>query len=105
VAGEVVTVFEGAEALVARVPDPLAVAAEAAGGDEVRAPMPGLVKRLAAAPGQAVARGDVLVVLEAMKMEHALVAPRDGAVAAVHVGEGAQVEDGALLLALEPADG
>jgi 3-methylcrotonyl-CoA carboxylase alpha subunit len=105
VAGDVVTVFEDAEALVARVPDPLAVAAEHGGGEDVRAPMPGLVKRLAAAPGQAVARGDVLVVLEAMKMEHALTAPRDGAVAAVHVAEGAQVEDGALLLALEPGDG
>ena len=67
--------------------------------------MPGLVKRLAAAPGQPVARGDVLVVLEAMKMEHSLTAPRDGAVAQVHVAEGSQVEDGAILLALEPADG
>jgi 3-methylcrotonyl-CoA carboxylase alpha subunit len=98
-------VFDGAEAHVARIPDPLAVAAEHAGGDDVRAPMPGLVKHLAAAPGQSVTRGDVLVVLEAMKMEHALTAPRDGAIAAVHVAEGAQVEDGALLLALEPADG
>ena len=43
--------------------------------------MPGLVKQLAAAAGAAVARGDVLVVLEAMKMEHALTAPRDGVIA------------------------
>ena len=105
VAGGTVTVFDRAEAHVARIPDPLAVAAEQGGGDDIRAPMPGLVKRLAAAPGQAVARGDVLAVLEAMKMEHGLAAPRDGVVAAVHVAEGAQVEDGALLLALEPADG
>ena len=104
-AAGVVTVFDGAESFVARLPDPLAVAAEEAGGDDLRAPMPGLVKRLAAAPGQPVARGDVLVVLEAMKMEHSLTAPRDGAVAQVHVAEGSQVEDGAILLALEPADG
>jgi 3-methylcrotonyl-CoA carboxylase alpha subunit len=103
-AAGVVTVFDGAESWPARIPDPLAVAAEEGGGDDLRAPMPGLVKRLAAAPGQPVARGDVLVVLEAMKMEHSLTAPRDGAVAAVHVAEGAQVEDGTVLLALEPAD-
>jgi 3-methylcrotonyl-CoA carboxylase alpha subunit len=105
VAGGTVTVFDGVEAHVAAVPDPLAVAMEHGGGDDIRAPMPGLVKHLAAAAGQAVARGDVLVVLEAMKMEHGLTAPRDGTVAAVHVAEGAQVTDGTLLLALEPADG
>jgi 3-methylcrotonyl-CoA carboxylase alpha subunit len=100
-AGGVVTVFDGAESFVARVPDPLAVGAEEAGGDDLRAPMPGLVKRLAAAPGQRVARGDVLVVLEAMKMEHTLVAPRDGAVRDAPVAEGAQVEAGAVLVLLE----
>jgi 3-methylcrotonyl-CoA carboxylase alpha subunit len=106
VAGEAITVFDGAEAYVFRVPDPLAVGAEVqAGGDEVRAPMPGLVKGLAARPGARVARGDVLVVLEAMKMEHALTAPRDGVIAEVAVAEGAQVTDGTLILALEPEDG
>ena len=60
--------------------------------------MPGLVKHLAAAAGQAVARGDVLVVLEAMKMEHALTAPRDGVIAEVMVAAGAQVTDGTVLL-------
>jgi 3-methylcrotonyl-CoA carboxylase alpha subunit len=67
--------------------------------------MPGLVKGLAARPGARVARGDVLVVLEAMKMEHALTAPRDGVIAEVAVAEGAQVTDGTLILALEPEDG
>jgi 3-methylcrotonyl-CoA carboxylase alpha subunit len=106
VSGDRVTVFDGAEAYVARVPDPLAVVAGAHGaGDEIRAPMPGLVRLVAATPGQAVVRGDVLVVLEAMKMEHALAAPRDGVVAEVRVEEGAQVTDGALLLALEAEDG
>ena len=51
-----------------------------------------------------VARGDVLVVLEAMKMEHALTAPRDGRIGEVLVEAGAQVTDGTLLLALEPED-
>jgi acetyl/propionyl-CoA carboxylase alpha subunit len=104
-AGDAVTVFEGAEAHPFRVPDPLAAGAEAhGGGDEIRAPMPGLVKELAAAPGAMVARGDVLVVLEAMKMEHALTAPRDGRIGEVLVEAGAQVTDGTLLLALEPED-
>ena len=73
VAGRTVTVFDGAEAHVFAVPDPLAGGAEAqAAADDLRAPMPGLVKALAAAPGATVRRGEVLVVLEAMKMEHAL---------------------------------
>jgi 3-methylcrotonyl-CoA carboxylase alpha subunit len=101
-----VTVFDRAEGHSFALPDPLAAGAEAHhGGDEVRAPMPGLVKHLAAVAGAGVAKGDVLVVLEAMKMEHALTAPRDGVVAAVHVAPGAQVTDGTLLLALEPEDG
>ena len=56
------------------------------------------------AAGQRVARGDVLVVLEAMKMEHALLAPRDGVIAEVMVAAGAQVTDGMVLLHLEPED-
>ncbi len=103
-AAGVVTIFDGAESFVARVPDPLSVAAEEAGGDDLRAPMPGLVKRLAARPGQRVARGDVLVVLEAMKMEHSLVAPRDGAIREAPAAEGAQVEAGAVLVLLEPEE-
>jgi 3-methylcrotonyl-CoA carboxylase alpha subunit len=51
-----------------------------------------------------VARGERLVVLEAMKMEHALLAPRDGVIAEVMVAEGAQVTDGTVILRLEPVD-
>jgi 3-methylcrotonyl-CoA carboxylase alpha subunit len=106
VSGRTVTVFSGAEALVCTRSDPLAGGAEhAAAADDLRAPMPGLVKHLAAVPGAAVRRGDVLVVLEAMKMEHALAAPRDGVIAEVLVAAGAQVTDGTVLLALEPEDG
>ena len=72
-----------------------------AGGNLIEAPMPGLVKAVFAVPGQVVAEGDRLAVLEAMKMEHVLVAARDGVVAEVLSAEGAQVEAGAALIRLE----
>ena len=74
-------------------------------GDHLFAPMPGLVKRVAVQPGQTLAKGDAVLMLEAMKMEHTLTAPRDGLVAEVLVEEGDQVSDGSLLLRLEPRDG
>ena len=64
--------------------------------------MPGLVRALFAKAGQAVKAGERLAVLEAMKMEHSLLAIRDGVVAEVLVDEGAQVEAGAALVQLEP---
>jgi len=75
--------------------------AEEEGGDAVLAPMPGLVRQVDAAAGQRVAKGARLIVLEAMKMEHALAAPRDGIVAELLVAEGDQVDQGAALLRLE----
>jgi 3-methylcrotonyl-CoA carboxylase alpha subunit len=77
-----------------------------AGGDAdvIEAPMPGLVKVLLAKPGQEVKEGDRLAVLEAMKMEHSLLAARDGVVAEVLVEEGAQVTAGAALVRLEEAE-
>ncbi|MDA5557847.1 acetyl/propionyl/methylcrotonyl-CoA carboxylase subunit alpha [Shimia sp. MMG029] len=84
------------------VVDPLEREDEAAaGGNVIAAPMPGVVKAIFANPGQAVAQGDRLAILEAMKMEHALLAPRDGVVAEVMVADGAQVEDGSALIVLE----
>ncbi len=82
------------------LPDPLARAQEAGEGSEngIRAPMPGLVQAVFAAPGQAVSAGDRLAVLEAMKMAHELVAPRDCMVTGVFVRPGQQVEAGALLI-------
>jgi propionyl-CoA carboxylase alpha chain len=68
------------------------------------APMPGKVLRLAVASGAEVTAGEVVAVLEAMKMEHELTAPADGTVAELRVGEGEQVEAGAVLAVLEPAD-
>ena len=65
------------------------------------APMPGKIIAVLVAPGQDVKRGATLMVLEAMKMEHAITAPADGTVAAVHFKVGEQVEEGVELLAFE----
>lgn len=81
---------------------PWQAAAAAAAADRVVAPMPGLVAALPVAAGARVARGQVVAVLEAMKMQHPLAAPRDGLVAAVPVAPGAQVAAGALLVELAP---
>ena len=84
------------------LPDPFAKAEEAVeGGDAVTAPMPGLLKRLAVAAGDAITAGQTLAVMEAMKMEHRLLAPRDGTVART-AEEGASVAEGTVLVALEP---
>jgi biotin carboxyl carrier protein len=67
---------------------------------KVAAPMPGKILGLKVNPGQAVKRGDVLVLLEAMKMENEIVAPSDGTVASVNVAIGDSVEAGATLATL-----
>ncbi len=83
-------------------PDPLdGVDGSADGGDVVVAPMPGQVKLVRVAIGEKVTTGDALIVMEAMKMEHTLTAPRDGIVEEVMGNVGDQVEDGAILLKLE----
>jgi len=75
--------------------------AAGAAGNVTLSPMPGLVKAVFVQAGQAVALGERLAVLEAMKMEHTLTAGRDGVVAEVLVSAGAQVEAGAALIVLE----
>ncbi len=93
-----VTVFEGAVAHGFKVPDPFAEAADAAAGaGSLRAPMPGLVKVVRAAAGDRVGKGQALLVLEAMKMEHTIAAPHEGEIAEI-VAEGSQVTDGAVLV-------
>ncbi len=77
-----------------------AKAAAPAGGTAVKAPMPGNIWEIKAAAGQKVARGDVLLILEAMKMENEITAPGDGTVAAIHVNKGDAVDTGALLVSL-----
>ncbi|WP_375228103.1 acetyl/propionyl/methylcrotonyl-CoA carboxylase subunit alpha [Roseobacter sp. S98] len=86
--------------------DPLQRDTGAAGdGNLIEAPMPGVVRAMSAAVGQTVNKGDRLALLEAMKMEHALLAARDGVVAEVLVQAGDQVEAGAALIRLEPEAG
>jgi 3-methylcrotonyl-CoA carboxylase alpha subunit len=70
----------------------------------LKAPMPGHVLDVRAITGTRVAAGDVLVVLEAMKMEHSLAAPWDGTVLSVPVKPGDRVEEGAELVLLEPIE-
>ncbi len=76
----------------------------AAGEDRLIAPMPGLVKVLYVKTGETVTKGQALLVLEAMKMEHTLTASRDGTIDEVLVAAGEQVQDGTLLLALVEED-
>jgi acetyl-CoA/propionyl-CoA carboxylase biotin carboxyl carrier protein len=74
---------------------------ESAGEDEVRAPMPGSVVAVHAHEGDRVARGDLLLVLESMKMELQITAPREGTIAAVHVAPGDQVALDAVLASVD----
>ena len=67
-------------------------------GGGLTAPMPGAVLSTAVAAGDAVSKGQLLLILEAMKMEHRITAPRDGTVEALHVAAGDQVENGQLLV-------
>jgi acetyl/propionyl-CoA carboxylase alpha subunit len=71
---------------------------------EIEAPMPGRVTAVEVSRGQKVARGQRLLTLEAMKMEHALTAPFDGTVAELNATPGAQVSEGQLLVKVEPGD-
>ena len=78
-------------------PAPAAPVAAPAGGEKVTAPMPGTILDVKVTEGQAVKSGDVLVILEAMKMENEILAPCDGTVAGLSVTKGAAVESGAVI--------
>ena len=90
----------GGDTFLVTIPEFSADADAALGGNVVKAPMPGKVLSVLAIAGAEVTRGETLAVLEAMKMEHALVAPRDGVVEAVHASAGQQVADGDVLVML-----
>lgn len=83
----------------AAAPAPKAVP-KAVEGEPVKAPMPGTIINVPVKVGQAVKTGDVLVVLEAMKMENEIKAAHDATVAAVAVSKGESVDTGALLVTL-----
>ncbi len=101
-AGQHVHVFESGRHHVFSAVDPYLPPAEAAdhhGG--LIAPMPGRVLAVLVSPGEAVARGAPVVVMEAMKMEHTVTAPRSGTVGRLLVAVGEQVREGTELLVLE----
>ncbi|WP_332765374.1 acetyl/propionyl/methylcrotonyl-CoA carboxylase subunit alpha [Phenylobacterium sp.] len=102
--GEVV-VFDAGEAFVLTRRPPVKDAAHAAGDGGVRAPMPGKVVAVSVAVGDKVTRGQPLLTLEAMKMEHALTAPYDGEVESLAVSVGDQVTEGSTLARLVAKDG
>jgi 3-methylcrotonyl-CoA carboxylase alpha subunit len=66
--------------------------------------MPGKIVRQPVAQGDRVERGAALLVLEAMKIEHTIIAPCDGRVVQLHHAEGDQVEEGVILIDFEPGD-
>ena len=83
--------------------DPRDAAEAAAGGhDHVRAPMPGSVVQVHKLPGEAVARGETLVTIESMKLQMALVAPRDGILASMKRAVGERFDKDEVVAELEP---
>lgn len=82
------------------VPAQAAATAPAQGGSDaaINAPMPGNINAVKVTSGQAVKKGDVLLILEAMKMENEILAPKDGKVGRIFVQKGATVETGAPLI-------
>ena len=78
-------------------PAPAAAPVVAGAGESVKAPMPGTILDVKVSVGQSVKNGDVLCILEAMKMENEIMAPCDGVVSGITATKGTAVESGALL--------
>ena len=85
----------------AAAPAAPAAAAPVADGETISAPMPGTILKVNVQPGQAVKAGEVLLVLEAMKMENEIMSPKAGTVAQVLVSRGANVNTGAPMVVLK----
>ena len=98
-----VVVFEAGEAHFFREPDPDSLSGEATGDGAILSPMPGKIVHSPVKVGDAVKKGDPILTLEAMKMEHVLTAPFDAVVASLEVALGDQVVEGKLLARLDKA--
>lgn len=70
-------------------------------GERVSAPMPGTILEVKCEKGQHVKGGDVLFILEAMKMENEVTSPKDGIITGIYIGKGSKVETGSVLCTLE----
>lgn len=81
-------------------PAPVAAPAGGKGSIEVNAPMPGTIVSVEVSAGQAVKKGDTLVIIEAMKMENEIAAPQDGTVASINCTKGESVDSGKLLVSM-----
>jgi len=92
-----VQVSEGLDASVEVKSVTSAAPVAAASGEEIKASLPGSVFKVVSKVGDSVKEGDVIIILEAMKMEIEIVSPKDGVVGAIHVNEGQSVENGQLL--------
>ena len=99
-----IVVFEAGDTFAFSLHPPGADSVDAASDGAVRSPMPGKVTQLSVKAGDAVVKGQPLVTLEAMKMEHALTAPFDGTVETLSVALGDQVSEGAILVKLATAE-
>ena len=88
------------ESLVADKKEPLPPAAPAGAGEAVAAPMPGNILKVCVSVGQSVKEGDLLCVLEAMKMENEIMAPKAGTVTQVLATKGGSVDTGAPLVVI-----
>ena len=90
-----------AAAPVAAAPAAAPAPAASGAGENITSPMPGNILAVNVAAGDMVKKGQVLMILEAMKMENEIMAPHDGKVTAVAVTKGAAVESGALLCTIQ----
>ena len=88
---------EAPEAEAPKKEAPKAAAAPAGNGEQIKSPMPGTILKVAVSNGQAVKKGDLVCILEAMKMENEIFAPCDGTVTSVTVSQGATVSSGDVL--------
>lgn len=88
---------EAPKAAAPKAEAPKAAAAPAGNGEQIKAPMPGTILKVAVSNGQAVKKGDLVCILEAMKMENEIFAPCDGTVTSITVSQGASVSSGDVL--------